>query len=188
MVPVRQPCVIILNGVGSVGKSSVARALQGLLERPFLHVAMDDFIAMLPPRMLGHPDGLLFEPGIQDGHPSIAIRGGPVMGRAMRGMRHAVAALAGQGSDLIVDDVMLDVADAQDYRVLLAGCDVRLVGLFAPLAVLEARERARGDREIGLARWQYGRVHHGMAYDLELDTAGVTPEQIARSIRDAFAL
>ncbi|ACI50379.1 Chloramphenicol phosphotransferase family protein [Gluconacetobacter diazotrophicus PA1 5] len=184
----RPPCVIILNGVGSVGKSSVARALQGLLDRPFLHVAMDDFVSMLPPRMLDHPDGMQFVPETRDGHPSIAIRGGAVMARAMRGMRHAVAAMAGQGNDLIVDDVMLDAADARDYRALLAGCVVHLVGLFAPLAILEARERARGDRRIGLARWQYDRVHRGMAYDLELDTVRMTPGQSAHSIRDAFGL
>lgn len=184
----RQSCVVILNGVGSVGKSSVARALQGLLDRPFLHVTMDDFIAMLPPWAHDHPDGLQFLPEVQDGCPSIAIHSGPIMARTMRGMRHAVAAMAGQGNDLIVDDVMLDVADAREYRALLAGCDARLVGLFAPLAVLEARERARGDRMIGLARWQYDKAHRGMQYDLELDTADLTPRQVAESIRDRLAL
>lgn len=33
--------IIVLNGIGSVGKSSVARALQREARRPFLHVAMD---------------------------------------------------------------------------------------------------------------------------------------------------
>jgi len=50
-----KPClhVIILNGVGSVGKSSTARALQAITAEPFLHVAMDAFLDMLPPTMLG---------------------------------------------------------------------------------------------------------------------------------------
>lgn len=110
------------------------------------------------------------------------------MARAMQGMRHVVAALAEQGNDLIVDDVMLDAADGRAYRALLVGCDVHLVGLFAPLTVLEARERARGDRAIGLARWQYDKAHRGMEYDLELDTVDMTPRQVAQSIRDALAL
>ncbi|HEX2941157.1 MAG TPA: hypothetical protein VHO91_08925, partial [Rhodopila sp.] len=50
--------VIILNGVGSVGKSTTARALQAITARPFLHVAMDTFIDMLPAHLIGHPDGL----------------------------------------------------------------------------------------------------------------------------------
>ncbi|WP_419728656.1 phosphotransferase-like protein [Lichenicola sp.] len=49
------PDVIILNGVGSVGKTSVARALQDMTARTFLHVSMDVFAAMSPDRMFGHP-------------------------------------------------------------------------------------------------------------------------------------
>jgi chloramphenicol 3-O phosphotransferase len=82
-------------------------------------------------------------------------------------MRHAIAAMAHDGNDLIVDDVMLGRDAAQQYRELLAQHEVHFVGLFAPLDVLEARERQRGDRLIGLARWQYHRVHSGIAYDLD---------------------
>lgn len=182
------PQVIILNGVGSVGKSSTARALQAITTRPFLYVAMDAFLDMLPPAMLDHPDGLLFEPGLRDGLPVIAIKAGPVLQRAMRGMRHTVAAMAAQGNSLIVDEVMLEATRAQEYRDLLGRFDLRFVGLFAPLDVLEAREHARGDREIGLARWQYDRVHRGMVYDLEVDTAAASPAECARLIRDSFRL
>jgi chloramphenicol 3-O phosphotransferase len=53
--------IIILNGVGSVGKSSIARALQKITAQPFLHVAMDAFLDMLPASYMDHPDGFLFE-------------------------------------------------------------------------------------------------------------------------------
>jgi chloramphenicol 3-O phosphotransferase len=184
---VLRPRVIILNGVGSVGKSATAVALQTITAEPFLHVVMDAFIDMLPAGMFGHPDGLMFEATQDEGKPSVAVRSGPVLERAMQGMRHAVAALAEQGNNLIVDEVMIGAVKAQHYRALLARFDVRFVGLFAPLDVLEARERARGDRQAGLARWQFDRVHHDMIYDLEIDTAVATPLQIARTIRDAFA-
>jgi len=180
--------IVILNGVGSVGKSSTARALQAIAARPFLYVAMDAFLEMLPAAMLDHADGLLFERDGRDGPPSIAIKAGPVLQRTMQGMRHAIAAMAAQGNDLIVDEVMLDPATVQAYRELLSPFDLRMVGLFAPLDVLEARERARGDREIGLARWQYDRVHRGIAYDLELDTTVMTPQLCAERIRDSFQL
>ncbi len=180
--------VIILNGVGSVGKSSTAKALQAIASKPFLHVAMDAFLDMLPKRMLAHPDGLLFEAAQDGGKPVVAIRTGPILERAMRGMRHAVAAMAEQGNNLIVDEVMIEARTAQEYRDLLRFCDLRLVGLFAPLHVLEARERERGDREVGLARWQYGRVHMGIAYDLQVDTAAAAPAKCARLIRNALGL
>jgi chloramphenicol 3-O phosphotransferase len=184
----QRPHVIILNGVGSVGKSSTARALQEISAKPFLHVAMDAFLDMLPARMLDHPEGLRFVTSLDQGKPSIVIRTGPVLERAMRGMRHAVAAMAAQGNDLVVDEVMIGQGLDREYRALLAETELRFVGLFAPLDLLEARERRRGDREIGLARWQYHRVHRGVAYDLELDTTRMTPAACALAIRDAFAL
>lgn len=180
-------CVIVLNGVGSVGKSSTARALQAIAARPLLHVAMDAFIQMMPMKLVGHADGLVFETGEADGCPSVEIRTGPVPARALAGMRHAVAALADQGNDLIVDEVMLG-DEHLEYRALLARHDLRFAGLFAPLDVLEARERRRGDRELGLSRWQYGRVHNGIDYDLTLDTTQTSPAENAARICKAFGL
>lgn len=183
-----RPQIVVLNGVGSVGKTSTAKALQAIASKPFLHVAMDAFLDMLPEKMLAHPDGLMLEAAQQGGKPIVAVKSGPVLERAMRGMRHAVAAMAEQGNNLIVDEVMIDPQKAQDYRDLLQYHDLYLVGLVASLDVLEARERARGDREIGLARWQYDRVHRGITYDLEVDTSATTPAECARIIRDAFML
>jgi chloramphenicol 3-O phosphotransferase len=138
--------------------------------------------------MFGHPDGLIFEKIKDQGPPSIIIRTGPVLERAMQGMRRAIAAMAAAGNNLIVDEVMIGLDKAQEYRDLLSDFDVRFVGLFAPLDVLEARERERGDREIGLARWQFDRVHQGVTYDLMIDTATTTPVENARTIRAAFGL
>lgn len=180
--------VIVLNGVGSVGKSSVAKALQAIASMPFLHVSMDSFFDMLPEKMIGHPDGVVFETSTRDGEPSVVIRSGPVMGRAMRGMRHAIAAMAQQGNDLIVDDVMLGRGEVREYRDLLASFELRFVGLFAPLDILEARERRRGDRLVGLARWQFDRVHAGVSYDLEIDTSSASPIDCAHRIKTAFTL
>ena len=180
--------VIILNGVGSVGKSSTSKALQTITTEPFLCVQMDAFFEMLPDAMIGHPDGVIFETAHDAGQPCVAIRPGPVMRRLMRGMRHAIAAMASQGNNLIVDDVMLGHDEAQEYRQLLLTSEVRFVGLFAPLDVLEARERERSDRQIGLARWQYGRVHAGLTYDLEINTVAASPLECAHAIKAALHL
>ncbi|MER9403473.1 chloramphenicol phosphotransferase [Mesorhizobium caraganae] len=179
--------IVVLNGVGSAGKSSIARALQTITATPFLHVQMDAFIDMLPEALQDHADGFSFETVLEDGKPSVVIRSGPVGARAMRGMRHAIAAMAGQGNNLIVDDVIFN-DEIAEYRGLLSAFDLHVVGVMAPLEVLEAREAARGDRMPGLARWQYHRVHKGMDYDLEVDTSQLTPLECARRIQQEFQL
>ena len=179
--------VIVLNGVGSVGKSSVARELQHLASAPFLHIALDQFIDGLPPRLIGSPEGIVFLHGHEDGRPSTAVLTGPVCERAMSGMRHAIAAMADQGNNLVVDDVFWN-GEERAYRRLLQGHDVRLVALTASLNAIEDRERRRGDRELGLARWQFERVHRDIDYDLEIDTTDLTPAEAAKLICDAFNL
>ncbi len=179
--------VILLNGVGSAGKSSIAKALQAIAAEPFLHVAMDAFLDMMPARYWDHPDGITFETVQQAGKPSVVIRTGPLAERIMRGMRRAIAAMAHEGGNLIVDDVLIE-DEMAEYAALLADCTFRTVGVFAPLDVLEARERERGDRLIGLARWQYDRVHRGKRYDLEVDTSGATPMECATLVKQRLGL
>ena len=179
--------IVLLNGAGSAGKSSIARALQGMTAEPYLHVEMDAFLEMLPEALQENMPGFAYKTGWEDGKPSVAIEAGSVGTRAMQGMRHAVAAMAGQGNNLIVDDVMLDGVMAH-YQALLSGFELFRVGVVAPLAVLEARESARGDRLPGLARWQFERVHKGAAYDIEVDTSRLTPPECARLIQQRFRL
>jgi len=166
--------IIAFNGVGSSGKSSTARALQEIAAVPLLHVAMDSFLEMLPDRMFGDPDGLVFKPARTGGQPAISIETGIVCQRLLAGMRQSVVALARQGLSLIVDDVMLG-DEAQEYRRLLTGFDLRFVGFFLPLDVVEQREARRGDREIGLARGQHGLIRRGDGYDIEIDDPEATP-------------
>ena len=179
--------IILLNGVGSSGKSSIAKALQQIANKPFLHIQMDTFCAMQPEALQEHPDGFAYEETSENGKPLVVIKTGPVGERALRGMRHAIAAMAAQGNNLIVDDVMLE-SEGEEYATLLSGFDTLYVGVFAPLDVLEARERQRGDRLIGLARWQFDRVHNGMKYDLEIDTSSLNPLECAALIKQKFQL
>jgi chloramphenicol 3-O phosphotransferase len=180
--------IVLLNGISSVGKSSLAKALQRIASRPMLHVQMDAFLEMLPAGMFGNPEGYVFETTLEDGKPVTAIHGGPVMDAALRGMRGAVAAMAEAGNDIVVDEVLWDPDALADYRRRLAPFAFHAVGLRAPLEVIEQRERQRGDRDLGLARWQYGKVHAGMAYDLELDASAAAPDALASVIKQAFGL
>jgi len=179
--------VILLNGVGSAGKSSIAKALQAITAEPFLHVSMDTFLEMLPEKYSNHPDTFTYRIDSEDGKPTVVIETGPVGERLMRGMRRAIAELARQGNNLIIDEVML-AGERADYDQLMSEFAYFVVGVFAPLDVLEERERRRGDRMIGLARWQYDRVHASATYDLQVDTRKLSPMECANVIKAKFGL
>ncbi len=53
--------MIFLNGCTSAGKTSVARALQAVLDPPHLRLGIDDAFAMLPLKLHNHPDGFFFD-------------------------------------------------------------------------------------------------------------------------------
>jgi chloramphenicol 3-O phosphotransferase len=95
--------------------------------------------------------------------------------------------MAGQGLRIVIDD-LLDEMVAAEYRDLLAPFRTCVVGLFAPLDVLEARERSRGDRVIGLARSQIDFVHRNIVYDLTIDTSTVSPMHGASKIKQNLNL
>ena len=185
--PSRKGTVILLNGTSSAGKSSLARALQVVTAEPFLHVPMDAFLEMMPPRYANHPEAFHFVPLEGSAPPQVATSMGPYGARVMQGMRSAIAAMARDGLNLIIDTVMLD-DEWRLFEGLLAEFDVHLVGVFADIDVVEAREKQRGDRDIGQARWQSGRVHKGLAYDLTVDTSRVSPAEAAAQIKAAFSL
>ncbi len=88
--------IILLNGVGSVGKSSIAKALQTITTETFLHVSMDAFLDMMPAASFEHADGVTFET-VQAGrqalghHPHRAGRRPGLPRHAPRRRRHGRA-------------------------------------------------------------------------------------------------
>ncbi|MEZ4679871.1 MAG: hypothetical protein R2932_37200 [Caldilineaceae bacterium] len=101
----------------------------------------------------------------------------------MSGMHHAVAALAAAGNNVIVDTVLVSNDNLAECVFILAHFRVTFVGVFCPLAELERRERARGDRSTGMARSQLEQVHAHKLYDLEVDTSIESAQTIAAKIK-----
>ena len=174
--------IIILNGTSSSGKSTVARALQDILDGPTLNAGIDRFIYMLPRAYLNPPRWYeVYQYTWTAGE--LVIRGGPVGRRLMRGMNHTLAALAQDGFTLVVDHVMIESKWLKDCVEALGMFEVYFVGVRCPLAVVEQREKDRGDRTLGQAKAQYHVVHKHMIYDLEVDTSLLAPEESAQRIR-----
>ncbi len=72
---------------------------------------MDATLASMPPKYEDHPDGLSFEKGEAAGRPTIMVKTGVVVERALSSMRHDAAAMAGQGNNLIIDEVFFGDRD-----------------------------------------------------------------------------
>jgi chloramphenicol 3-O phosphotransferase len=180
--------IIFLNGVSSSGKSSIAKSLQASWPTPILHIGVDDFVAMLPARFCGStPEaqlGLHFVPvDTQDG-PHVEIRQGVYAKRLFAGMVGAVAALALSGNDMILDEVLFGDEVLCKYVNALRFHTVYFVAINCPLAVVEQRERARGDRFINSAKAQFLLVHAPTRfYDFELDTSKQSAAQLAAAIK-----
>lgn len=94
--------ILVLNGPGSVGKTTLARAIQRQAPRPFLHAPMDAFPERMPDALQDHPEGFWYRPRAPGG---VEVATGPAGARLIRGMHRAMAALVAEGNDLIVDRV-----------------------------------------------------------------------------------
>jgi chloramphenicol 3-O phosphotransferase len=162
--------VIFLNGASSSGKSTLARALQCHLDKPYLYVAEDMFFDTLPARDFSQSDYLRYG------------------SRLYEGFTQCVRTLVNCDNRVIVDTVAWNPGSLAGFVNVLWDTRVFAVGVHCPLPVLEERERQRKDRSLGLARRQFELVHGDALYDLEIDTSrediGASVERIVKAIRN----
>jgi chloramphenicol 3-O phosphotransferase len=72
----------------------------------------------------------------------------------------------------------------QECAAVLSGYRAYFVGIHCPLEILEERERKRGDRQIGFARWQFDYVHRYGDYDFTLDSSRCSPLEGAEKLME----
>ncbi len=159
--------IILLNGVSSSGKTSIAEELQKLLEPTYLHLALDLFIDMFP----NDYDDLENEGMRAERRKNV-----------LSVMNLCIVSLAKNGYNLILDHVLDDINSMSSMINQLSSFNVVSVGLTCSLTILEKRERARGNRKIGLARSQHDNVHLNKTYDFEVDTSFMSPNECAHKI------
>ncbi len=190
--------VLILNGPSSSGKTSIQKALQKKASCLFLRIGMDSFFDELLPELdiscLGEAKqldqetplgeyirGVTFEQDA-NGISTVLLQIGPAGDRVMKGMHRSIAAYAQAGNHLIVDYILYKDEYLDDLITSLKGQKVYWIGVFAPLDIIEKREKARGTSPVGHARSHYHSCHQNVPYDLELNTAESTPEELADEI------
>jgi chloramphenicol 3-O phosphotransferase len=157
--------IILLNGASSSGKTSIAKALQAMIDEPCIHLCIDDH--------LGAYQSDLWERQeiVKPEWPNI-----------IRGFHAAGAAIARAGNMVIIDDVLEESPPWVEHLLeLFQGLPVIIVGVHCPLEELEQRERQRKDRKTGLARLQTDQVHAQAEYDVQVDTSMLSPTQSVRT-------
>lgn len=166
-MPVGQ--IILLNGVSSSGKSTLARILVEQLPG-FFPLAIDDFDLLIE-RMEDRPNQRLI----------------PL--ETERLFHLTIALFASQGVNLVVDTVLHDQSVRDHCREVLGDYMVLFVGVHCPEAELVRREQARGDREPGLACRQLATIHKEESYAVEVDTfqqsGAACAEKIIAALRAA---
>jgi chloramphenicol 3-O phosphotransferase len=161
--------IILLNGTSSSGKTTLAKTLQRQLAEPYMYISQDEFFHFYPEKF--------FSPTNQ-AEAAVLARLIPAV---VSGLLRSAACLARSGNNLIVDHVLQETEWLKECVENWAGLDVLFVGVNCPLEVAEQREKERGDRDPGIARYQFERVHaHGL-YDIEVDTSTLSvPECVAK--------
>jgi chloramphenicol 3-O phosphotransferase len=159
--------LIILNGASSSGKTILCKKLQEVLTEPYIHLEEDRFVFNT------------YHERFLDGD-----RAPEIFRKTMLGYYRSLRAFLSAGHNVL--------ADTGFYTPeLLAECvreleqeRVWLIGVHCSVEELERRERARGDRQPGLAKGQATTIHAGVLYDIEVDTTVSTPDECALLIRE----
>ncbi|RXJ72226.1 chloramphenicol phosphotransferase [Veronia nyctiphanis] len=171
------PDIILLNGTGSSGKTSLAKALQERLPVQYLNFSIDNILYALPPSDLQR---MIAGESID--------REGYDYGQLTTAYHRSIDAILRSGCKLIIDNAWVNKDELDTLEELLSGYDIVRVKVKCNLDVCIARELARGDRSIGLAEWEYPLVHKHMRYDVEVDTSKITPDDAAMYLLDKLTL
>jgi chloramphenicol 3-O phosphotransferase len=176
--------ILLLIGTSSAGKSTLAKELQAILPEHYLLLGLDDVFRMVAPRWGGGLGGPLSVHGFRYDHslgePITTIRYGAIGRAVLDGMHQAVAAFAQAGTNVIVDDMLLDRDMLSSWARALASYQTYLVKVYASLAALEERETHRRN-PAGLARGHYA-VNDVPVFDRLIDTTTIAPMDAANNL------
>ena len=164
--------VVLLNGVSSSGKTTLARQLLADFETPWFHMGVDMIGAMRAERQTHDLDAA----GLSD-----------VLRRTRAGFHRAVAGMAFAGNDIVMDHVLSEPWRLADLLEVMIGVDVVFVGVHCGADEVKRRETGRGDREAGTALAQIEHTHMHRIYDVEVDTSAEAVPACSARIRDYLA-
>lgn len=179
--------LIVLNGTSSSGKTSIARALQARWSEPLLYLALDTAIGIMPFQYTGAGTmasaGYSLSQRVDDSGKIVDYSVG-LHGKTLnKHLASFAASLCADGYDVVLDHVIVDDETMIDLAACLSSERVYFVAVHCDRSIAEMREKARGDRILGLVAGQLNKVHAGLReYDLSVDSSRATPNDLANMI------
>lgn len=182
--------IIFLNGTSSAGKTSIAKALQTILDELYIRTGIDHFLSQVPEAFhySSNGQGSDSDFGFQwifskEKRRLTKILLGPAGLALINGLYGSAAALAAAGNNLIIDDVLFDERALPGAVRALHPFSPLFVGVQCPLDVANQREGEREGKPPGLAEAHFDIVHSHGIYDLEVDTSVASPMACAEQIK-----
>lgn len=179
------PNIIMLMGVSSSGKTSIAKEIQHQASDNYLIVGFDHVVESLDkkywPGGSHEKEGFYYEQIKTNDGEFPELRHGAVGDEFLREMMRDIIALANSGNNLIVDFVMSD----DEKNMLIDQCKdstIVQIGIKPPLAEVIKREMARGDRKVGIAEAAYEAFYKGKIFDILIDSKELSPSMAAAQI------
>jgi len=151
--------IVFLNGTSSSGKTTIAKEILKSIDASYLSI--DDFTHVQ------NGEGQEFK----EHFPEI-----------INNFHKTIKNTANNNVNVIIDHVLEKPEWYESCKEALKDLNVIWVSVIAPIDVLEKRELARKDRNIGFARLQYDRVYKDYIADIVIDTSKVSPEEAATMI------
>lgn len=156
--------VILLNGPSSSGKSTLSKALQGLIEEKtretYAIISIDDFMKLSTEETIYEDD--VFE----------------ISGDMCAAAQEALKTSPG----VIMDHVITSERIFRQLTDMLVQYRICFVHVDCPLEVLLRREYARKNRCLGSAESSFTYLFPKDGYDVTVDTSVMTPAECAAKI------
>ncbi len=157
--------IIILNGVSSSGKTTLAMELQEQSEVLLFRISVDDFCNMIPQK-------------------AMCI---DTFNYAIEMMLRTIRSFSERGFSVVVDIVILKSLGTWDILLEhLHDLPLLLVHVHCPIDELRRREIQRGDRKIGQGERQLDDLFPQEQYDLHIDTYKYSISDCAKQILTVF--
>ena len=165
--------IVLMNGTSSSGKTSISIELLNQNEIPFHYLSIDNFIKEFNDKFLDVEikrevdqqtiAQIMFDPLISVYYSTIKL-------------------FSENGLNVIVDTVIDNDKRFNECLDIFYNQPTLFIGVLCSREELIRRERARGDRESGLAESQFDKVYCFNKYDVEVNTEDLNPIESAEKI------